>query len=293
MDKKKMAVLKKLYLATNYTYDREREVSLYQEDSLTDREKELLKEMNWPANQLEWLTHDSCVKELVKLRGDERLTRERIMDGFVAGIGGSYPRGLSPFISYYTMQNIPEHEFQKAERYAACRTCSFSKDKKDGFWENTSYLHYVLYLGNTYGSSPWGALLDLKELAGHPPVKPTNEDIEVFRSLLDSLARSGPDETPGEFEKRLAAEKLMPKNKYVRRGILKSLAIAGVIPNSLVQTYFHTWTNFDDMERQGEKLANTKGRSDMEMPWAAWSGELGVNWDAAKELFGDEYVVQG
>lgn len=293
MDKKKMSVLKKLYHATNYTYDREREVSLYQEESLSDREKELLKEMNWPVIQLEWLTHDSCIKELIKLRGDKRLTRERIIDGFVAGIGGSYPRGLSSFISYYTMQNIPEHEYQEGGRYAACRVCSFSKNKKDGFWENTSYLHYVLYLGNAYGSSPWGALLDLKELAEQPPVKPTNEDIAVFRSLLDSLARSGPGETPGEFEKRLAAEKVMPKNKYVRRGILKSLAIAGVIPNPLVQTHFSTWTDYEYMESQGEKLSNTKGRSDMEMPWAAWSGELGVNWEAVRELFGKEYVVQG
>ncbi|MFF2889305.1 hypothetical protein [Paenibacillus sp. NPDC057967] len=290
MEKKKMSVLKKLYQATNYTYNREREVSLYQEDSLSDREKELLKEMNWPVNQLEWLSHDSCIKELIKLRGDKRLTRERIIDGFVAGVGGSYPRGLSSFISYYTMQNIPDHDFQEGERYAACRVCSFSKDKKDGFWENASYLHYALYLGNAYGSNLWGALLDLKELAGQPPVKPTKEDIDVFRSLLASLARSGPDETPGEFEKRLAAEKVMPKNKYVRRGILNSLAIAGVIPNLLVQTHFNTWTDYEYMVSHGEKLANTKGRSDMEMPWAAWSGELGVNGDVAKELFGDMYV---
>ncbi|RJE86294.1 hypothetical protein D3P07_19685 [Paenibacillus sp. 1011MAR3C5] len=188
------------------------------------------------------------------------------------------------------MQNIPEHEFQEGERYAACRVCSFSKDKKDGFWENASYLHYALYLGNAYGSNPWGALLDLKELAEQPPVKPTNEDIDVFRSLLGSLARSGPDETPGEFEKRLAAEKTMPKNKYVRRGIMNSLAIAGVIPNLLVQTDFGRWTGYEVMVNQEEKLTNTKGRSDMEMPWAAWSGELGMNGDVAKELSGDLYV---
>ncbi|WP_052759660.1 hypothetical protein [Paenibacillus sp. DMB20] len=151
-----MSLLKKLYHSTNSKYDREREVSLYKEDSLTEPEKELLKEMNWQVNQLEWLTHDSCVKELIQLRQDKRLTRERIADGFIAGVGGSYPRGLSPLVSYYTMQNIPDHEYLAADRYAACKICSFSDHMQDGFWENASYLKYVLYLGNSYGSSPWG-----------------------------------------------------------------------------------------------------------------------------------------
>lgn len=292
MDRRKMSLLKKLYHSINSEYDREREVSLYKEDSLTDQEKEQLKEMNWLVNQLEWLSHDLCVTELIKLRQDKRLNRERIIDGFVAGIGGSYPRGLSPLVSYYTMQNIPEHGYLEADRYAACKICSFSKDKRDGFWENASYLHYVLYLGNTYGSSPWGALMDLKELAEQRPIKPTKEDIDVFRKLLASLARSGPDETPGGFEKRLTAEKIMPKNKYVRRGILNSLAVTGVIPNLFVQTHFRTWTEFEYMASHEEKLPNTKSRSDMEMPWAAWNGELKINWDVTKELFGEEYVLK-
>ncbi|GIN92677.1 hypothetical protein J6TS1_20590 [Siminovitchia terrae] len=45
------------------------------------------------------------------------------------------------------------------------------------------------------------------------------------------------------------------------------------------------------MASQEEKLQNTKGRSDMEMPWAAWNGELKINWDVTKELFGEGYVL--
>ncbi|WP_213587736.1 hypothetical protein [Paenibacillus sp. J2TS4] len=82
----------------------------------------------------------------------------------------------------------------------------------------------------------------------------------------------------------------MPKNKYVRRGILNSLAVTGVIPNLFVQTHFSTWTEFEYMASYEDKLPNTKGRSDMEMPWAAWNGELKINRDVTKELFGEEYV---
>lgn len=285
-----MSVLKKLYRATNYVYDRERAVSLYQESSLSEREQELLKEMNWQANQLEWLSHDLCVTELIKLRHEQRLDQQRIIDSFIAGVGGSYPRGISPLISYYTMQNIPEHHYEEADRYACCQICSFAKNMQQGFWENTSFVHYVLYLGNAYGTNPWGALLDLKELAEQPPIKPTKEDIVVFQNLLSSLNRSSSNETPGQFEKRLTAEKIMPKSTYVRRGILNSLAITGVIPNLHVQLHFNSWTDFVDKVSHEDKLKNTKGRSDMEMPWAGWTGELKVDWDAAVELFGEEYV---
>ncbi|WP_152669164.1 hypothetical protein [Paenibacillus sp. DMB20] len=108
---------------------------------------------------------------------------------------------------------------------------------------------------------------------------------------MASLSRSEPDETPGEYEKRLTSEKIMPKNTYVRRGILNSLAVTGVLPNVFVQTHFNAWTDFEDIVSHEEKLANTRGRSDMEMPWAAWKGELKINWDVVEELFGEEYVL--
>lgn len=49
MDKKSLHVLKKLYQPTNAKYDFERNVSLYKEDLLTESEKDVLKELNWPV----------------------------------------------------------------------------------------------------------------------------------------------------------------------------------------------------------------------------------------------------
>lgn len=58
-----------------------------------------------------------------------------------------------------------------------------------------------------------------------------------------------------------------------------------------VEKHFSSWTEFEYMASQEEKLQNTKGRSDMEIPWAAWNGELKINWDVTKELFGEGYVL--
>lgn len=78
----------------------------------------------------------------------------------------------------------------------------------------------------------------------------------------------------------------MPNNKGVRRGILNSLAISGVIPNACIKNDFYTWTDFEEMVSHEGKLNNTQGRSDMEMPWAAWKGKLNIDRNVAKKLFG-------
>lgn len=59
MDKKSLHVLKKLYQPTNAEYDFERNVSLYKEDLLTESEKDVLKELNWPVNQIQNGIHNS------------------------------------------------------------------------------------------------------------------------------------------------------------------------------------------------------------------------------------------
>lgn len=64
----------------------------------------------------------------------------------------------------------------------------------------------------------------------------------------------------------------------------------GVISNFFVQNHFSTWTKFESMVSHEKKLSNTKGRSDIGMPWAVWKGELTINWDVTKEHFGEEYV---
>lgn len=99
------------------------------------------------------------------------------------------------------------------------------------------------------------------------------------------LRNSPENETPGQFEKRLKASKLIAGDRYTLRGILQSLALTGVIPNQFMTLSLSRWTDFGDIVITENQLKNTKGRSDMEMPWAGWKGNLRINDEKAAGYF--------
>lgn len=65
--------------------------------------------------------------------------------------------------------------------------------------------------------------------------------------------------------------------------------MVGVLPNTILPLSPDHWTDMEDILNGELQLSNTKGRSDMQMPWAGWKGKLLVDWDKAHQLFG-EYI---
>ncbi|MDQ0113237.1 hypothetical protein [Paenibacillus harenae] len=283
MDKKFKQVLKTLYSPDNSVYDLERRISLYKEESLSPSEQALLREYNWNPNQIEFMEHDAINRKLIAMQQNKHLTRSSVAGLFIAGVGGSFPRGLSVLMSYHLMIHMKEHAYQQAERFVTCGICGFYNTG----WEHISRVQYVMHSGHTYGSTNAGAYIDLKELIELEHVVPMPEDIAVFQNLLNSLDRAADDETPGQYEKRLSAEKLLSGNAGIRRGILQSLATVGIVPNRVLPLSLDRWVNKEEILEGESTLNNTKGRSDMEMPWAGWQGRLRVDWDKVIQVFGD------
>ncbi|WP_195575108.1 hypothetical protein [Paenibacillus sp. 1001270B_150601_E10] len=288
MDSKQMRVLKKLYHHKNYDYDLEREVSNYKTDTLTPAEQELLQASGWIANDLQVIHHDEIMDQLMKLKSNDLLSWTTIGSAFVAGVGGSYPRGISSLASYHVMIHARVHQYEETEKLKACKVCAFSHSNEG--WDNLSYIRYAMHLGNNYSRSSFGAYVDMVEIAERlekGPIHPTEQDKQIFSQLLHSLDRAEASETPGKFEKRLTAEKIVKGSRFVRRGILQALAMVGVLPNRIIELAPDRWTDMATIIHAEFDLDNTKGRSDMEMPWAGWQGSLGVDWGKARALFGD------
>lgn len=291
MDKKCMRVLKKLYLHTNGDYDRARELMIYQMDTLTPAEQELLSTQGWVANDLEMIHHDELIQHLIAFQQNERLSWSTITQAFIAGVGGSYPRGISTLASYHMMIHSQAHAYEETEQFLACRVCGFSHS--DESWKNLSSIRYALHQGYDYSGTSVGAYTDLTEfvtLLEQGPIKPTPEDITTFNQLLCMLDQAEDEESPGKFEKRLTAEKLVKGHAGIRRSILQALSRVGVLPNQVLSLSTDHWTNNEHILNGELLLNNTKGRSDIEMPWAGWQGKLGVDWDKARKLFG--HVIQ-
>lgn len=288
MNPKLLRVLKKLYKYPNYQYDREREVSLYMTETLTSEEQELLHHSGWVPNEIKLISHDDINERLRALQDHSEPSWNTITGAFIAGVGGRYPRGISPLISYYVMRHTKAHAYEEPENFRMCKVCGF-RHSEEG-WENVSWIRYAIHLGNIYGKSPLGAYIDLTELADSlkkEPAVPDAQDIAIFQELLRSLDDASKEETPGKYEKRLTAMKLVKGTAGTRRGILQSLAMVGILPNIIIPLDFRTWSNAEDLAKGELALNNTKGRSDLEMPWAGWQGNLGVDWDKARALFGD------
>lgn len=280
-----MRVLRKLYKYENSQYDPERQVSLYSLDILSEKEKSLLSESNWQPNIIErFADHADVISKLNSLKNNPLLTQKRCLDAFVAGVGGSYLRGRSVLGAFHKLQNLPLHNYEENPQYACCWVCS---DKDQQKHINDSYFQYCLYYGNSYTGNPTYAYLNLKHLLTVPLVSPTPADKEIFKQLLDLLRHAPEDETPGKFEKRLNEAKLVSGDKYTKRGILHSLALVGVIPNAYIPLSLDHWANFGDITIAENQLNNTKGRSDMEMPWAGWKGALKIDEKKLMAYFGE------
>lgn len=288
MDSKMLRVLKKLYHYENKDYDAERKVSIYKTTTLTSAEQELLQASGWVANDLQDIRHNEIIGKLIEQSLNDLFSWESIANAFVAGVGGSYRRGISALGSYHTMIHTRHHDYAEAERFRACKVCAFSYSAEG--WDNLSFIRYAMHLGSNYSGTSLGAYVDMSEFAQileQGPILPTEQDKQMFSQLLHSIDRADVSETPGQYEKRLTAEKIIKGSSGIRRGILQSLATVGVVPNRLVELAPDRWTDKEAIINAEYELDNTKGRSDMEMPWAGWQGRLGVDWDKARAIFGD------
>ncbi|WP_332872743.1 hypothetical protein [Providencia rettgeri] len=282
---KVMRVLRKLYKYENSQYDVGREVSVYSQSTLSAKEQLELARINWQVNHIESFNdHADIMHKFNSLKKEEKLSQKRCFDTFIAGVGGSYLRGRSVLGAFHKLQNIQIHDYIEKPQLACCWVCS---DYNRKIHINDSYFQYCLYYGNSYTGNTSYAYLNLKHLLNVEPVQPLGDDKIKFNQLLDLFRSAKDDETPGHFEKRLAEAKIIPGNKYTHRGVLQSLALIGVIPNQFIPLSLASRVNFGDLVSTESQLNNTKGRSDMEMPWAGWKGHLGIDEDKVAEYFSD------
>ncbi len=285
MEKQLDKLLKRLYYYENSYYDAKIDLSLYKEDNISADEQELLHAANWQINNIIELDHDQVVERLIALGKDSRLSWSRIAGEFIASVGGSNKRGGSMLTSYHKAVNIPSHVYIPGDRLACCSVCGLSHMEKHFY--HLSFKRWSMHGGRHWGSRPLGAYADLSEAVMLEPVLPSSADIAVFKQLLQFIEEALPEEGPGAFEKRLTKERLVKGHAGIRRDLLQALATVGIIRNSCVEMAPDQWTDYEEVHMSGEKLGSTRGRSDMEMPWAGWNGELDLNRERLEWIFGD------
>ncbi|OWA33321.1 hypothetical protein B9G55_21820 [Saccharibacillus sp. O16] len=282
--KKRLALFKKLYPYHNGVYDPALGVSLYDETVLSDADKDFMQEIGWKANDPVRLEHDALMTSIVELGQDNRLSEARLTGEFIAAVGDRYRRGVNGPISLRYMKLLPEHPYRPARKLTSCGVCGYYEHAPTDHW-NLSEIRESLWLGHAW-ASPTGVYTDLTERLELPVVPPVREDVDTLKRLLKVLDESTEGEKPGALEKRLSAAKVLSGNAGTRRALLSVLAGIGVLPNIGLPITPNEWIDHEEMVEAGMQLDTTQGRSDLEMPWAGWRGQLGVDWDRVNAVFG-------
>ena len=106
---------------------------------------------------------------------------------------------------------------------------------------NEIFLNYWGYSWNEVVSTFY---LDLAEFSKLEPVTPTENDWNIFYSVIELIRNAAKEETVGKLEQRIKNAKLIPNcEKYRLRGQLITLAELGVMPNSYIPPLFDKFTD--------------------------------------------------
>ena len=261
---KALRILKKVYHHTNVDRETKYEgIVGFKTEFLTEEQNYLLERNELVPNSIAKHSHDSLINELLKLQSNKKLTLEFATSLFIKGLTGEVPRFRQTLISYLYLQDVYKHSFQKSETSSGCSICNLPKEK---IMDNTHNL-YTRYLGHSWNEFPESYASELNDILQYKTPEITEKDKNHLIQLLYSIDKGGESETPGQLEKRIGKEKLLPKtDKYKRYGILQTLAILEILPSK-------------------EALYNQPTRSDIVLPLAGWKGELGVNFEKAIDFF--------
>ncbi|WP_370409029.1 hypothetical protein [Tenacibaculum dicentrarchi] len=261
---KAIGILKKVYHHTNSDYETDYgDIVGYKTDFITENQWEILNRNNLTPNKIETYTHDSLVSEFLKLKTNKKLTFEFSKSLFLKGLTGEFPRYRQTLISYLYLQDIKKHNYTSSKEYSGCTICCLPEKTTEDITHNL----FTYYLGHSWNESPKDFVSELEDILQYQKPEINDNDKQNLIKLLVSINNASENETPGQLEKRIGKEKLLPKtDKYKRYGILQTLAILEILPSR-------------------KELDNQPSRSDIVLPLAGWKGKLGVNFEKAEEIF--------
>ncbi|MEP2669679.1 MAG: hypothetical protein ABJH04_11820 [Cyclobacteriaceae bacterium] len=279
MDKKILAILKKVYFHDNGFYNAELDRHEHRiPDSVGQSDLLLLKDNGFLPNEFETFEHDAALIRLLEFKKHPKLTLDFAKAMFLKGITGEFPRGRQTLMSFIYVKNLRKHEFEGKE---TCEICGLPKKETI---DKTNDL-YGYYLGSSWNEIPIHHLIELDEIVKFDKPKVTKEDLNKLIGLLDSIAEADPKETPGNLEKRLAKNKMLPKtDKYQRYGILMTLAECGILPNDFILPTYDKFSTRKEVWKAIENLTISH-RSDIVLPLGGWKGKNGVDYNRYREIF--------
>lgn len=221
-------------------------------------------QFGWPIAAKEEWTAGEIVDRAV--RAAQVLHPDAVLSAFVAGIGGSSPRGRQILISYAWARHLAGAPIEKG----TVPDCGLDEIEHIDVTETL----VRIACGWSWNELPVHFLPDLEAAATHGLPEATDRDVDVLRALLALVAEQPQGTTPGQLEKAVARAGLLVRtDKYRRYGVLIGLAELGVLTNPLLPPSFDRFVSRAEVHAAHRRLRGAP-RSDITLPLAAWRGGL-------------------
>lgn len=299
MDERLFKILKKVYYKKRYVkdekgdktrietgdrFDLETSTMHYSTNNLSPSELAYLQNSAYPVNEIIHDTHDGNIKKLKEITAHPNLSFHNLLSAYIAGFG-SFQRGRQPILSYLFARAVPSHDFCNSQGGEICEVCGMKKE----FWLEEGNEIFRNYWGYSWNEGVEDFYLDLEEFSKLPPRPVTDEDLQIFLSVIDMIREAAEGETPGGLEQRIKKSKRVPGcETYRLRGQLMALAELGVMYNPVIKPLYDGFTGHDARCGLGHRLPGGS-RSDIVLPLGGWRGKYGICEERFCELFGEFY----
>lgn len=223
--------------------------------------------LGWPVRTTErWTPSEVLERSVVAARV---LDEDAVLAAFVAGLG-SAPRGRQTAVSYGWARFLDAAP--KAE--GGLPDCGLARSGGGDHEVDVTEVLLRLALGWSWNEQPERYLPDLEAAAAEGLPRPGSGDRERLGALLDVIGAQPAGTRPGELERVIAREKILPgTDKYQRYGILVGLAELGVLPSTVLAP---SWDGFVPVSERWAAGRKARGgpRSDITVPLAGWRGGI-------------------
>jgi hypothetical protein len=217
-------------------------------------------------------THQRQVERAIEARDGVSLADAA--SAFVASLGSRALAQRSALGSLASIRHLSPHPVRPPTHH--CGDCGAGEDRVldlDAF-----SFERQKWGGVRHGDVGYAAF-DLELFGRSDQVEGSDGDAAILNAILDAARTSEADDRPRDLEQRIAP--LFPSNKAEREVVLAILAACGVFASSDHPGLMDVWVPIVDREPPPKPSKN-----DWQYPMFWWRGSLGVNEQAARNVFG-------
>lgn len=217
------------------------------------------------------LFHDDAVAAARK--SVTNADHQTVTQAFIASLGSRRLDLRSALGSYAVGRHLSTHPLISSPGSPSCAYCGAYERSEDPNLLNFERIKW----GGVRHTHPRYIALDLELFSAQEPIAPSESDVAIFASILESARAMGPKARLTDLAKSLS--KLLPSNDAERRTLIGILGYAGILidPNR---------PGFREHFVPASEREHTRfHKDDWPYPVQWWSGSHGVNEAAVADWF--------